>query len=239
MRSLPFADLDEIVGPSRALILSPHPDDESLGCGGLIAEACSRNIRPVVVFVTDGAKSHPSSASFPPCVLTATRESEARSALNALGLSALGLSSDVNIRFLRLPDAAAPHEGPAFENAVALIAAIAQESRCGSICAPWQHDPHCDHLAAHRMAAEVARLLCIRHVAYPVWGWLLNPSAWIEEKVRGRRMDVRRHLVAKKLAIAAHASQHGKLISDDPNGFCLPRELLAICTLDYEVYLEQ
>ena len=40
METLPDAELDTILGGERPLILAPHADDESLGCGGLIAACC-------------------------------------------------------------------------------------------------------------------------------------------------------------------------------------------------------
>lgn len=36
------------------LVVAPHPDDESLGAGGLISDACARGIPVWVVFVTSG-----------------------------------------------------------------------------------------------------------------------------------------------------------------------------------------
>ena len=42
MRELPEADLDTIDGGEAALLLAPHADDESLGCG-------SHDLRPRLV----------------------------------------------------------------------------------------------------------------------------------------------------------------------------------------------
>src|SRR5690606_38092378 len=46
------------------LVIAPHPDDETLGCGGVIALATCRNVRVHTVFVTDGGASHPNSAEW-------------------------------------------------------------------------------------------------------------------------------------------------------------------------------
>ena len=37
--SLPFATLEERLGDGGLIVVAPHADDESLACGGLIAEA--------------------------------------------------------------------------------------------------------------------------------------------------------------------------------------------------------
>jgi LmbE family N-acetylglucosaminyl deacetylase len=233
MRALPLADLDSIVGPGTVLILAPHADDESLGCGGLIAECCARGRPPVVLILTDGVGSHPHSKAYPPDRLKATRESEARRAVGLLGLDA------ERIGFLALPDTAAPHDGPPFERAVATVAAKAKAADCTAIAASWRHDPHCDHLAAHCIAAAAARAAELRHVAYPVWGWTLPPDEILEGSIAGFRLDVARHLPAKRRAIAAHRSQLGGLIDDDPTGFRLPARLLSIFDVEHEVFLTE
>jgi LmbE family N-acetylglucosaminyl deacetylase len=232
MRALPFRDLGGTIGAGTVLILAPHPDDESLGCGGLIAACCAAGRPPFVLVLTDGAGSHPRSVRHPPALLRATREQEARDAVMALGLP------PDRIGFLGLPDTAAPHDGAAFDGAVSAIIGLARRLQCTSIAAPWQHDPHCDHLAAHRMAAAAAAQLHLRHIAYPVWGWTLPPDDALDAVVAGGRLDIARHLPAKRRAIAAHASQHGKVVTDDPSGFTLPPGLLAVFDAPYEVFLD-
>jgi LmbE family N-acetylglucosaminyl deacetylase len=229
---LPSRDLDAFVDRSGAVIVAPHPDDESLGCGGLIATARAAG-RPVsVVFVTDGTGSHPNSRAYPPWRLRATREAEATMALRFLGVAAR------DITFLRLLDTRAPCDGILFDLTVARIANVVRRNGHASIFAPWRHDPHGDHLAAHLMAAEVARRLHLRHWSYPVWGWTLSDRRLLDELSRGNRLDIGGFLAAKRLAIAAHASQHGGVITDDPEGFQIPTDLLAIFEAPYEVFVD-
>jgi LmbE family N-acetylglucosaminyl deacetylase len=233
MRELPLGDLDSIVGIGTVLILAPHADDESLGCGGLIAECCARGRPPMVLILTDGVGSHPNSRAYPPDRLRATREAEARRAVASLGLAA------DRIGFLALPDTAAPQDGPPFERAVATVMAHARAAGCTAIAASWRHDPHCDHLAAHCIAAAVAQAMGLRHIAYPVWGWTLPPDEILDGDIRGFRLDVARHLPAKRRAIAAHQSQIGGLITDDPSGFQLPAQFLSIFDDAHEVFLAE
>jgi LmbE family N-acetylglucosaminyl deacetylase len=41
-----------------ALIFSPHFDDETLGCGGMIIKKKQIGAKVKIVFMTDGSKSH-------------------------------------------------------------------------------------------------------------------------------------------------------------------------------------
>ena len=70
-RDLPLeAGLDRLLGPGGgALVLAPHPDDESLGTGGLIAACVAEGRRVHVAVVSDGAASHPGSRAWPPARL--------------------------------------------------------------------------------------------------------------------------------------------------------------------------
>ena len=78
----------------------------------------------------------------------------------------------------------------------------------------------------------------LRHIAYPVWGWTLPADDALDTIVAGGRLDIAPHLPAKRRAIAAHASQHGRLVTDDPSGFTLPPSLLSVFDAPYEVFLD-
>ena len=128
------------------MVLAPHPDDESLGCGGLIAQACALGRPPVVTILTDGTGSHPSSLSYPPCRLRDLREREARQAVTTLGLP------PDRIHFLGFRDTAAPKSGPDFNCAVSAIVRLMRAYHCRMLCAPWLYEPHGDHEAAQIIA---------------------------------------------------------------------------------------
>jgi LmbE family N-acetylglucosaminyl deacetylase len=232
-RQLPVGDLNDVIGSGTCLIVAPHPDDESLGCGGLIAACAAAGRPPLVAVLTDGARSHPKSRAFPPDRLRAVRAQEVLAAVGHLGLT------PDRVVFMNQPDTAAPHDGPGFDDVAATLAALTRrEPGCSAILAPWRYDPHCDHEAASLLARAVASRVSIRHVAYPVWGWTLRldtPVPTVE--VRGFRLDVSAFLSAKRAAIRAHRSQYGDLITDDPTGFRLPPELLSVFDTCFETFL--
>lgn len=233
-KALPVGRLQDVVGDGTCLILAPHPDDESLGCGGLIAACAAAGRPPLVVVLTDGAGSHPNSRAYPPDRLRAVRAREARDAVACLGLSA-----DRAI-FLNQPDTAAPYDGPDFDAVVTrLVALIRQEANCTAILAPWRHDPHCDHEAASLAACTVGAVTGIRSMTFPVWGWTLDGAAPLPEApASGWRLDIGAFFPAKRAAIQAHRSQYGDLITDDPDGFRLPPALLSVFDSPYETYIQ-
>lgn len=231
-RELPMGSLDEVIGSGTCLILAPHPDDESLGCGGLIAACCAAGRAPIVVILTDGSGSHPGSREYPKARLIALRAGEAARAVAILGLP------NEQLMFLHQPDTEAPHAGPAFDAIVDLLADYAAVFGCSSILAPWRGDPHGDHVAAALIGSAAAHIARVRHVAYPVWGWTIPATETVEAAdTQGWRLDVTPYLAAKQHALAAHASQYGGVITDDPKAFQLPRGLLEAFAVPYEVFL--
>ncbi len=233
IEALPLRDFDALFGAAPLLVLAPHPDDESLGCGGLIAEARARGHDLHVAILTDGGMSHPNSRAWPAARLVAQRQQEARAATAILGLAADRLT------FLGQRDGRAPHDGRAFAQALGALCALMQARRIGTVCAAWIGDPHGDHGSAAKLAAAACARLGARHFAYPIWAWTVADEATLPEVGGGGRLDVMRHLPVKRRAIAAHATQYTAMIDDDPTGFRLPADFLAWFDRPWEAFLEQ
>jgi LmbE family N-acetylglucosaminyl deacetylase len=231
LRRLPLVEPDELLGNRPVLILAPHPDDESLGCGGLIAECRARGHDVYVMIVTDGSCSH-HSPTYPPERLAAVRAQEARDALRELDVPPDRLT------FLGLRDGHAPLWGPRLRAAGRRVTSRAREWAIGTICTTWSYDPHPDHVATYRIARVAARAMGARLLCYPVWGWTLSATASPPEReIGGVRIDIARHLATKRRAVACHRSQMSDLIEDDPQAFRMPPEVLVYFDQPFEVFL--
>jgi LmbE family N-acetylglucosaminyl deacetylase len=216
------------------VVLSPHPDDESLGAGGLIAAACDAGQGVEVIVITDGSASHPRSQRYPSQRLIALRRAEVDAAGTLLGLS------PQQVHHLGLPDAQAPHAGAAFDAAVVAIAETCTSARAKSLFVTWDGDPHCDHVATALMAEAVRRRLPhLKLWAYPIWGWHLDPSMRLDRgPPTGFRLDISRQQNRKRAAIAAHVSQMTDLIDDDPDGFRFTDATIAPFLGSLEYFIE-
>ncbi len=221
----------------RTLVVAPHQDDESLGCGGVIALLRQGQQAVEVVFVSDGSMSHPRSQKYPADARRRLREQEATEALHILGVASSA------IHFMRWQDTQVPRLGSKyFEKAVAEMVQHLKRFQPNTILLPWQRDPHCDHRASWEIAqvaaAEVGQHM--RMLAYPIWIWELAAAEdWPRpDEVQVWKLDISSVLPDKKAAIAAHLSQTTRLIDDDPEGFILTKEILSHFTHSYEIFLE-
>jgi hypothetical protein len=68
------------------LIVAPHPDDEVLGCGGLLAECTDNGIRTDILFLTNGEASHKGCCVIPEKDVATMRRSQAVSSSKILSI---------------------------------------------------------------------------------------------------------------------------------------------------------
>ena len=241
----PLADIEklELKSPEtvlswgRTLIVAPHPDDESLGCGGAISLLREFNAKVFVLVLSDGTLSHPNSKKFPPEKLRNLREREIKEALKVLGVSAS------YIEFFRFKDRSVPNENSAnwheaFDKCVKYLAKIKPET----ILVPWRRDPHPDHRAAFQLMNFAKKNFSaeIKLIEYPIWLWEIAESADAPraDEVKSWRLDIKKVKIKKRAAIYKHESQTTDLIDDDAEGFRLSPEILENFAGDWEVYLE-
>jgi LmbE family N-acetylglucosaminyl deacetylase len=203
-------------GIEHLVVLAAHPDDESLGAGGLVATAVRHGVRVDIVCATDGEGSHPNSRTHAPEQLAQLRAEEGRRAAEALGVD--------RVTRLAVPDGdVAAHEEPLTDRVVEIVG----EGPRAVVVAPWRRDGHPDHEAAGRAAATAARRTGVDLWEYPIWYWHWAEPAQAPWS-RMARFELDEHaLQAKRAAIRAHASQVAPLSELAGDETLLPQELLA------------
>jgi LmbE family N-acetylglucosaminyl deacetylase len=200
------AMVDKLVS-ERLVVMAPHMDDETLGCGGVMAlHADKRQI--YCIFATDGAKSpspllpwQANGASDLPQI----RKAEARRALSEIGIPS------ENLRFLDFEDGRLRSSRHAL---VKKIAAQLNDIRPDFILVPFRFDRHADHVALHRAVRSVViknRMdTCV--LEYFVYiNWRLAPGRDIRPLVSQDRMlsvDISAVAEQKRKALDHYRSQN-------------------------------
>lgn len=150
---------DLLEGRRRAVIVAPHPDDEILGCAGLLRRCAERGMPCLIVSVTDGGASHPDSALWPPQRLVRERVQESTQALALLAPQAQVLR-------LGLPD------GRIAEHAAQLLQRLEPLLQpSDALLCTWREDGHPDHEATGQACATAARHAGCRLFELPIWAW--------------------------------------------------------------------
>lgn len=198
-------------------IVAPHPDDETLGAGGLIAACADLGMDITLILVTDGEKARPEVDK-----LASVRSEELRKAMMRIA------PDGARIIPLHIPEGGvAQVEAQLTERLVQLI------SPRSTLIAPFEQDGSADHEATSRACMAAAKRLGIQCARYPIWAWhRLGPNEMPLAKMRKVALSPEA-LDAKRSAIACYASQ----IENRPGGPVVPAQVLESIDRPYEAFL--
>jgi LmbE family N-acetylglucosaminyl deacetylase len=232
-------DLTADIATRSCLVVAPHPDDETIGCGATIARKAAAGTPVTVVVISDGSRSH-TSDRVTPTELAAIRRAEAEAAVRALG-------ETVQVRFWDLPDGdLAAHRAELTER----LADLVDQVRPADVLSPSVAEPPADH---HEVAGAVRDALRRartgpRLLEYPIWLWSRWP--WTGERSTLHRLTdpftgTLRTPVAKvstagvldhkRAALAEYATQMTRF-RGDPDWAPLPRPLVDRALGSHEIF---
>lgn len=203
-------DVTDEVAVRSAVVLAPHPDDETLGCGGVILRKRAAGTPVTVVVVTDGRHSH-RTAAITPDMLAARRHEELREAAVRLQLA------PDSVRWIDIEDGTVASNE---DRLVSIVEELLAELKPDELYVTSADEPHPDHAAVGRAGRRAARSLPgVTVLEYPVWlweSWPLRPGNRIGSLLEAAGRILGRHavavqtesfLAAKLLALDAHQTQ--------------------------------
>jgi LmbE family N-acetylglucosaminyl deacetylase len=199
------------------LVVTPHPDDETLGAGGLIHTYLRQHIQVTVLSVSDGEAACPEVAA-----LAEIRQAELCEALRALGATPPRL-----IR-MGIPD------GQLGRYEDDIVQAIQAQLRSGMLlAAPFEFDGHSDHDATGRAAWRAVRDRSADLIRYPIWAWHRGSPLLRSVRTAVRFPLSEESWSAKQNAIDCFRSQ----LAERAGGAIVPPHVREYFTRRYEVFL--
>jgi LmbE family N-acetylglucosaminyl deacetylase len=209
-------DVTSQMAGARLLVLAPHPDDETLACGGCIARAVAAGDEVHVVVVTDGRHGRWDQA---PDTTASIRLQEL-----ARAVAQLGLAPD-QVHSLGRSDGSLATQIDELRDQ---IGELIRDHRPTVLVSPWAYDTHADHAALGEAARAAGADYDLAILGYVVWAWT-QPLHLVRDRLRrsgrptgmpgrgsgwGRtrwpvRVDTGPYLGPKTRALSSHVSQLG------------------------------
>lgn len=156
-----YPELMEKPPGCRAVVLSPHFDDEVIGCGGTLNKHVQAGESVSVIYLTDGREGDPSCSD--KNLVAEARKEEARRATKILGVQ--------DLVFLDEPET----ELRATDALVGKLGGILNDMKPDLLYIPSFLDNHIDHFEANRILLRLRKRLSFpcNVAAYEVWTPLL------------------------------------------------------------------
>ncbi len=193
----------------KIIVFAPHPDDETLGCGGTIAKRISEGYEVLVVVMTDGRYAFLNVLDIDsdptPEELKEIRKEEVKRATEILGVP------EENLIFLDFVDGTLETNE---EKAEEKVAEILSKNRPVEVYFPYKNDGHPDHRAACRIVKNSIRKSGISTLIYQYSithkyariGPIVNVVFNLFNQ-RMVRVDVSKFLLIKKAALKEFKSE--------------------------------
>jgi LmbE family N-acetylglucosaminyl deacetylase len=197
------------------IVFAPHPDDETLACGGTIVKKIEEGFDVYVVVMTDGRHSHDVTlglAEPSPETIAEIRETEFKEATRVLGVN------PSNLILLGFEDGKLrEHMSEARERTVRIL----HEVRPVEIYVPHRDDANKDHRTTYEIVDGSVREAHLRSKTYEysVWNGKI-PHAELKVFV----MDIHGELRRKMEAISKYKSQISK---------CFPKQEKAVLSKEF------
>jgi len=174
------------------LVISPHPDDEMIGCGGTLIKMLQTGAMVTVLQLTDGSRTK-ALEGCPDDIRKTIRLKEAEEVSNALGFSELILWKETDSNLQCTADN------------IKKLTAILNDLRPKAVFVPFIDDPHEDHIAANQILKESLKdpaldLPKVDILSYEVWS-LVPPNLYciIDEQFEKKVQTLRKYRTGMKV----------------------------------------
>lgn len=217
---------------SRYIFVSPHPDDETFGCGGLIRKLSNECIPLKIIFITSG-ELVADELGVSKSELAEVRKAAAYRSCQILGVN------EKDIFWLNFTDGSVPNRDDlCFEYAVSTVLSHIDIFEPTDIYCPHPGDMHSDHVATCAIVNSAIRKYTgsINLYYYAIWMWYLG-SHGLRKRLdfsKAWRLDISSELVSKEQSIDHYLNvktPDGRTYVGD-----LPRGFLKIFRRPYEIY---
>lgn len=148
----------------NTVIIAPHPDDEVIGCAGLIQALVERGTPPHVIILTGGEGSHRGCCNTPQKTIVAERHQLTITAAKTLGLP---LS---NIHCLEYPDGGVTFVHSETEKLKTILHLLSPKA----LFLPHWGEGWNDHTNVAGIVKELMKCHVVNIYEYCVWMWYYN-----------------------------------------------------------------
>ncbi|OQW95021.1 MAG: hypothetical protein BWK79_03810, partial [Beggiatoa sp. IS2] len=150
----------------KILMIAPHPDDETLGCGGTLALLRQRGCQVKVIIVTDGSQGDPCGYLMGESVVHC-RQRESLAALQVLGID--------DVIFLHEPDGNYRHTVTLADRFQTILSDYAADW----LLLPSVLDYHRDHAAISLSVLDVWQQRGCQERVFLYETWAAIPANWV------------------------------------------------------------